>query len=494
MRRYLYLRRAVRVATVFLPLVLGCSARPDSRNGDLPETTATVKAAGAQLAPLAPVGASDVASIQAYIDSLYSPKDVRHTFTTKFNEVIDCVDFQAQPSVKALAKQGITALDEGPPTPPPSAPGLPAIDPSIALSGQPDQNGSARNCPSGSVPYPRVTVARIQAAGGLTAYLHAPDVMPHPPAGPICSPFTSENGLAWAEAGNTSLNNLGATTIAAVYDPGMQVLTNCGNFGQPVCEHSISQLWINTGTCEALNGNSCASGTAIQSVELGWMVQSHINGDTNPHIFAFSTQNGYAGGSGSGCYNLTCSEFVQVTNPAYFPGQTIGGIVPPSVGKAPVEIAFQVFNPGVSYPAAYHNWYVYVNGSLIGYYPGTLFSGQMVTQASSMAVGGEVATNYVDQPYADVLMGSGFPANDGFTMSAYHRDIYYLNPGTGSGSICGSPFCSNGFCYTDPRSAWSLGVCGFDAASYGYTISTTTPTGGSNSSCWGPYFYYGGGL
>jgi hypothetical protein len=489
------------VAIILFPSALGCSGPEDP--GVLKEPiqgTEILEPSSVQLGTQASSDASKTIDIQAYIDSLYSPKDVRHTFTTKFNDVVDCVDFHAQPSVRALAKRGIAVVDGAPPVSPPALPNPPAVDPSIALNGQTDQNGSARSCPAGSVPYPRVTVARIEAAGGLDAYVHpAGHSIPPPPSDPLCINNTSPNGFAWALGGNTSLNNQGATTVAAVYDPGMTVESNCGNamLGQPACEHSLAQLWITTGSCEDPFGTNCtygASGNAVQSVELGWDVDYKVNGDTNPHIMTFSTQDGYALQGGGNCYNLTCNQFVQTSSPAYYPGEPISAIVSPGFGSAPVEYAFQIFNPGSSYPAQYQNWYVYVNGQEIGYYPGNIFAGQMKTQASSMEVGGEIATNYVNEPHADVVMGSGYPATFGFTNAAYHRDIFYLVPGSGSGTLCGSPYCVNGYCYTDPRSAWTTQLCGYHASSYGYSISTTTATGGSNSSCWGPYFYYGGGF
>ena len=361
------------------------------------------------------------------------------------------------------------------------------------------------------MPYPRLTVEKVQAAGGLWAYSH-PSKTPHPPVGSLCTTCNSENGFSWALAGNTALNNQGAMMISSVYNPGMAVANNCGTGYSRECEHSLAQIWASTGNCEDCATNSCgrtnnnctygASGNAVQSAEFGWLVQWDVNSDTNTHIFTFSTQNGYdQSSSGAGCYNLTCNQFVQVSNPPFYPGQTISGIVTPGSGNAPIEGAWQVFNPGTAYGTAYENWYFYLDGQEIGYYPGSLFVGQMVTQASSIEVGGEIATDAVNAPNVDVVMGSGFPAVSGYGFgdTAYLRDIYYLEPGSGSGTIiCGTTTeCPGGFCYNPMSSVWGSGpqACGYDATHYAYyDLSTTLATGGSQSTCWGPYFYYGGGF
>jgi len=493
--------RSAFLATV-AALTLGCGTGPDTGG-----TSSVAQAQGAE--PASPAGTDVQAStvtdarIQAYLDSLYTAADVKHTFTTRFGEVVDCIDFQAYPSVKALAAAGVHVADEGPPVPPPSLPSMPAVDEGVAFHGQPDDSGSARACPAGTAPYLRETAARIQAAGGLDSYLwarsHQTSGRYHPPGGPmgpLCGSPTM-NGFDWA-IGNSAISNLGGTTVAAVYNPGLTVKSNCGGYQQKTCEHSLAQVWATTGTCEDTDGmgpNSCtvgASGNAVQSAELGWHVDPGVEPDLNTHLFTFSTQNGYDSyANGGGCYN-TCS-FVPASSPAYTPGQTISGIVGPFQGKAPLEYAFQVFNPGPSYPTQYQNWYVYVNGALIGYYPGSIFSGAMVTHATDFEVGGEIYSDYVNQPNDDVQMGSGVSSTgNGFDNVAYHRDIYTLNVGSGSGTICGNPLCSNGFCYGAMPLSGNSGLCGYQASNF-YALSTTDATGGSSSGCWASYFYYGGG-
>ena len=115
----------------------------------------------------------EAARVRAFLDSRYTAADVRHSFQTINLETIDCIDFFAYPSVKALAAAG-TPLTEIPKPPPPRRPvRTPATGghlSSLMFNGDPDDSGSARVCPADTVPIIRVTAEDIEAAGGLDAY------------------------------------------------------------------------------------------------------------------------------------------------------------------------------------------------------------------------------------------------------------------------------------------------------------------------------------
>ncbi|MEQ1637112.1 MAG: neprosin family prolyl endopeptidase [Methylococcales bacterium] len=72
-------------------------------------------------------------------------------------------------------------------------------------------------------------------------------------------------------------------------------------------EMSLSQLWV-------LGG----SGTGLQSLEVGYQVSNRFT-DTLPHLFIYSTTDGYA----TGCYDLSCpaaTRFVKTSNVLDFGG------------------------------------------------------------------------------------------------------------------------------------------------------------------------------
>src|SRR5262249_31313732 len=95
---------------------MSCATEHDGGRGDTTEavavTSEALSSAGAS-ASAAGRGASEEARLRKFLDDRYGSKDVQHSFTTAFGETIDCVDFAAQPGVKAALANGI-AVDEPP--------------------------------------------------------------------------------------------------------------------------------------------------------------------------------------------------------------------------------------------------------------------------------------------------------------------------------------------------------------------------------------------
>ena len=50
--------------------------------------------------------ADEATRAQAFVDARYPRSAVEHSFRTKLGDTIDCIDFFAQPGVRALAAQG----------------------------------------------------------------------------------------------------------------------------------------------------------------------------------------------------------------------------------------------------------------------------------------------------------------------------------------------------------------------------------------------------
>ena len=120
---------------------------------------------------------------------------------------------------------------------------------------------------------------------------------------------------------------------------------------------------------------------------------------TEPWLFAFMTTDGYAE-SGfpleptNSCFanidDTCCSGsacWVSAMSPPYAPGITTLGQYVKALGTAPDEMSVQIWNAN---SLGYDNWYVYIDGTAIGYYPGSAFHGSMQTTASYMQVGGEI--------------------------------------------------------------------------------------------------------
>jgi hypothetical protein len=432
-------------------------------------------------------GAAEAARIERYIDSLYSRKDVVSTFETAAGEQIDCIDFYAQPSVKIAMAQGhrIRLEDyrrlqakQGPVWPPSRS----------AFDGQPDAEGRPRKCSDDAVPMVRTTVARIQAAGGLDAYLRTGRVAPPAPPQIGTQAPTDVPGFMHVDVDYSSANVgtiWGGQSIASIHAPNVPD----PNGGQP---HSLSQTWTTSGSaffpCSdgQATGQACTSteqaSQCFQTIEVGWIVapdSPKLGGDKNPHLFTFSTQDGYWA---TGCYDTAaCTpQACEFNSQGIFPASQAApcnnypnGLVP-----NPIVIATgSPFTPGMSLASdvvatgsapdelmvttvwdEFAGWVIYVNGQLMaGFQPGTwdgsfyqLSNGYSpivttpgapleTTKANIFQAGGEVAGGG-NEAFAlsgnpsVVEMGTGIGAVGGYKYAAYQRDIGVgLLNGTGVG-------------------------------------------------------------
>ncbi|HEX5456439.1 MAG TPA: neprosin family prolyl endopeptidase [Candidatus Saccharimonadales bacterium] len=119
--------------------------------------------------------------------------------------------------------------------------------------------------------------------------------------------------------------------------------------------HSVAELSI-----ESVDGK--------QIVEVGWVVDPIMNGDSKPHLFVYH----WIDGEGT-CYN-ECG-FVQVSS-SHFPGD------PLTTGVTGIY--------KINYSGG--EWQIYYNGDELGYFPASLWSGEFTT-ARFIQVFGEIAKN-----------------------------------------------------------------------------------------------------
>ncbi|XP_042513217.1 uncharacterized protein LOC122088123 [Macadamia integrifolia] len=192
-------------------------------------------------------------------------------------------------------------------------------------------------------------------------------------------------------------------------------------------QFSLSQLWI-------LNGED-------ETIEAGWHVYPQkYGGDTRTRLFTYWTKDNY---QHTGCLNLVCPGFVQVSTKA-----PVGLAVEP---VSTYQGAKYEFSLRVQKDTKTSNWWLYYQEEPVGYWPSSLFKGLGSGAATRVDWGGEVVnpkTNNGKWP----PMGSGnFPdpnvANYGKScfisnLSIFKKDSswdeYPLNPNI---------FASNSKCY-----------------------------------------------
>jgi hypothetical protein len=477
-------------------------------------------AAGGTPSPIAPAPVAshgDTTSVRAFLDARYRAQDVRHSFRTALGQDIDCIDFFAQPGVRALAARGqaLTSIPQAPDDrmggfkpgqPMASSDPLPA---GVLFDGTADDGGSARSCPEGTVPEVRITAEQVERAGGVEAFRKAihtkvapakPKSLPGPlKGGP--DEYGDCNGddySGYAHVYGELITPFTDTLVAGT--------STMSLYGPTIPDasvayaHSLAQTWM----------IGYSADNNVQTVETGWNVDNWLYGDdTNvPHLFIFSTVDDYAS---TGCYNDwdsavtgveyddagqvelddagnpipgTCVPWVQLSR-QYAPGMAlptsvIQAVDPRKPSTLPKELSLSTIQIA-------GGWWIFVQVSgaapaFLGFYPGNAFPSAMNTYE----VGGEVSAsppvgadggfeNVNPFEASRVQMGSGRTPSEGQGYAAYQRDYGTLVSGPIEG---GSPFVTNAF------------VCGTDDADYGY--SATPKPVSQASGPWVNYFYFGG--
>ncbi|MBV8056917.1 MAG: neprosin family prolyl endopeptidase [Deltaproteobacteria bacterium] len=297
----------------------------------------------------------------------YEDLTVTHSFADESGQIFDCIPVRQQPSLKGT---DITVA-EAPDLPSPQTRGDAAAAQPPLRPDRADMHGNAMWCPPGTIPVRRITIEEMTRFESLDDFF-------------LKSPLDAVHKYAHAAQ---TVDNLGGRSSINLWDPAV---------GSEI--FSLSQQWY-------------AAGSPVQTVEAGWQVYPGKYGTTQPVLFIFWTPDGYKRG-GPGSYNLDKPGFVQTGN-----NWPLGGILSPIsiAGGAQYEIT-------ICYYLSQGNWWLYVGGDAVGYYPATLFgNGPMASNAANIDFGGETVDKTAWPP-----MGSGAFARTGYQQAAYHRAIEYF--------------------------------------------------------------------
>ncbi|WP_027346354.1 neprosin family prolyl endopeptidase [Hamadaea tsunoensis] len=359
--------------------------------------------------------------MRSYVLDAYRGVVVDHSYVDN-GSYFDCVRTETQPSVRDL---GIKQLA----TPPaPQAAGTPkdAVPATqTANAGRLDAYGNSTVCGAGTIPMQRLSIERLTAYPTLAGFLAK---------GPAGSNPSASTDRASTNGSSTNAN-------AHRYGVGYQYVNNHGgnswlNLWNPSGEFTLSQQWYVDGS---------------QTVEGGWV---HYPGKfgNNAVLFIFWTPDNYV----HGCYNLDCSGFVQ-TSSAF----TLGGAWSNYSTSGGGQYGF-----GLQWKYYAGNWWLYIQGTAIGYYPGTIYgTGNMRYGNATLAeAGGETYTGGTNWPQ----MGSGSWPSSGWTYAAYQNTVFYIDRSDVSQWSVLNSIITNPACYSISITPWQ--------------------SGGS----WGTYFYYGG--
>lgn len=364
--------------------------------------------------------------MRGHILNLYDGVKVRHSFVYE-KSYYDCVVTGTQPTLNKLGESK-PAAPPAPETKGESAPeqGEPAS--SMTMLGKTDKYGNDVSCAKGTIPMRRVTLDQMSHFATLSEFLaKRPDV--NSDAQADSEQPSVQAGAKHYAFGDQPVNNRGGNSVINVWNPN--------------ADFSLSQQWFSTG-----------SGSTTQTVEGGWVKYPAKFGASSA-LFIYYTPDGYS----TGCYNLECGAFVQISSNWSLGGpfdyySTLGG------EQRAFYQQWKLYNG---------NWWFYLRGpgnvmEPVGYYPTSVFrGGQMATTATSATFGGEVELTGTGWP----PMGSGQHASAGFTLAAYQNTIFYIG--------------------TDDVSYWSS--LNTYRTSSCYSIAYTPASSGGS---WGTYLYFGG--
>jgi hypothetical protein len=387
--------------------------------------------------------------MHAYFENLYEHSAVQHSFTQPSGAVIDCVELTAQPALRHTTPTRIA-------TPPPlqaqfdqaTAPRLHELSGTEVLleAGFRNDAGEEMYCRKETVPMRRTTTAsfaRFQSLEEMMrkhpgdAHLRQDALHGHLFEGEDAAiPGFGPTALhQYAHAAQSGLANHGGNVTINVWSPYVQVNG----------EFSLGQLWVLKG-----------SGSGLQTLEAGVQKYVGLYGDANPHLFIYSTSNGYGN---QGCYNLQCNRFVQVNNAV-----VIGGRLSPisTTGSSQYEVQ-------MAYYLWQGNWWFQFQGTWVGYYPGTLFNAAgLANGASVIDFGGEIIDDRSQHAdHTSTQMGSGQYPSAGYSHAAYMRNIYYWDPSS--------------------QNIWATGIAAYRDNAACYDIAKY-----DNDVNWHTYFFYGG--
>ncbi|MCO5554826.1 hypothetical protein L7F22_008361 [Adiantum nelumboides] len=211
-------------------------------------------------------------------------------------------------------------------------------------------------------------------------------------------------------------------------------------------EFSLAQIWLVAGNY---------SDTSLDTIEVGWTVSPQAYGDNNTRFFMFWTNDFYK----SGCLDLRCPGFVQVSNDMVL-GGTIG---PTSSPERQLEMQpILVWKEKVT-----GNWWLRIGMTHIGYWPASLFKNGLQEKARRVQWGGEITNTFTGGLHTTTQMGSGSFAQEGFGKACYARSLHIVDS---SNALSPVP-TSIGYVTSNP-------TC--------YTVSH------ASNQAWGSAFYFGG--
>jgi len=372
--------------------------------------------------------------MRQHILNIYEGVAITHSYVLD-SHTFDCVPVLEQPGVRL---RGLGSIASPPPAN--GSSGAPGGDTAIAgvNSQLPDDTsvdafGNKLGCAEGTIPMWRITLEDLARWATLQDFFHKSPGESVPGSG-VEPKVTATHKYSYTIQ---SVNNEGGNSSLNLWKP--HVNTTSGEI------FSLSQQWYVGG-----------SGSGTQTAEVGWQNYPALWGSQKSALFIYYTADDY---NKTGCYNLTCTAFVQTSSSWHF---GVGFTNYSTVGGTQYEFTAQ-------FKLYQGNWWLFLGASsssltAVGYYPGSVYNGgQMSVHAQVIEYGTEGVGTTVWPPE-----GSGRWPSKGFSYAAYQRDLFYIDTTGTSQWDSLTPEKPSPTCYKVSKPSYS------------------------SSSGWGIYFYEGG--
>ncbi|KAK8678731.1 hypothetical protein V6N13_144218 [Hibiscus sabdariffa] len=166
-------------------------------------------------------------------------------------------------------------------------------------------------------------------------------------------------------------------------------------------EFSLAQIWIVAG-----------HGQETNSLKAGWRTYPETN---YTRLFIYWTSDG---DQRTGCYNLECPGFVQISN-KFGPGAILTPLS--QYAGDQFEMSTYIYKDKKS-----GNWWLRVNEIDLGYWPSSILK-KLSDRAEIIMWGGEIVNSGLQGRHTSTQMGSGHFPSEGYRKASYIRNIRYVD-------------------------------------------------------------------
>ncbi|KAK7321485.1 hypothetical protein VNO77_32184 [Canavalia gladiata] len=334
---------------------------------------------------------------------------------TKLGDTVDCIDIYKQPAFDHPLLKNHKLQRE---------PSFQTFNGKTSLNtpdSRPISFGLEKDeCPTGTVPIPRIT--KYNSVQAKTLY-HTMTQL---------DPGTHTAQLVLVPARGPYYQVQGATSM---YNPRVKK-----------DQVSASLVWVQNGPTNKLN-----------KIVAGWHVFPQLYGDEETHIYAAWTSDNF---KKTGCYNYHCRGFVQIDKKHYLGGKPERLSV---INGELVEIGISINQDSVT-----KNWWLIIENKTIGYFPAQLFSN--MSSAERVGWGGftRARPGTVSPP-----MGSGLFPDGQFVHASYFRNISFQNVSR----LENIPSRYTKYSLITNPGCFGLQDYGYKSRKFGYTIEFGGPGG-----------------